>query len=329
MAFARLTPYSGETVPVRMGLGKMVRGAMMRFAAVRTRATGVGLASLFGFWLAMAGLAHAQDAAEVSVRVNRMENQIRQLSGQIEQLQFENRRLTEQLKRFQEDVEFRLNERGGARAPGSAAPAATPGAAPGQPARPRRNDAFDPGAQPGAAGAPRALGGGALDTAGPGSGQPLDVSGARVPQGALPATPRPTQSAAATATGTPRAVYDAAFAAINARQYEDAEMGFRQFLQSNPRDRLVPAATYWLGESYFRRNRHKDAAEQYLKVTTEHGRASIAPDAMLRLGMSLNALGARDQACATYAQLSVKYPEASQNVRQGVEREQKRARCDG
>jgi tol-pal system protein YbgF len=324
MAFARLTPYSGETVPVRMGLGKMVRGAVMRFAAVQTRATGAGLAALFGFWLAFAGPAHAQDAAEVSVRVNRMENQIRQLSGQIEQLQFENRRLTEQLKRFQEDVEFRLNERGGARAP-AAAPATTPG----QPARPRRNDAFDPATQPGAAGSPRALGGGAPDTAGPGSGQPLDVSGQRVPQGALPATPRPGQSAAATATGTPRATYDAAFAAINARQYEDAEMGFRQFLQSNPRDRLVPAATYWLGESYFRRNRHKDAAEQYLKVTTEHGRAAIAPDAMLRLGMSLNALGARDQACATYAQLSVKYPEASQNVRQGVEREQKRARCDG
>jgi tol-pal system protein YbgF len=168
-----------------------------------------------------------------------------------------------------------------------------------------------------------------LDTGGPGSGQPLDVSGARVPQGALPAAPRPAQSAAATVTGTPRATYDAAFAAINARQYEDAEMGFRQFLQSNPRDRLVPAATYWLGESYFRRNRHKDAAEQYLKVTTEHGRASIAPDAMLRLGMSLNALGARDQACATYAQLSVRYPEASQNVRTGVEREQKRAGCAG
>jgi tol-pal system protein YbgF len=317
----------------KMGLGKMISGAVMRFAAVPTWRTGAGLAALLGFWLAMAAPVQAQDAAELSVRVNRMENQIRQLSGQIEQLQFENRRLTDQLKRFQEDVDFRLNERGGARAPGGAAPAgapaAAPGAAPGQPARPRRNDAFDPGSQPGAAGVPRPLGGGVLDTGGPGSGQPLDVSGARVPQGPLPAAPRPAQSAAATVTGTPRATYDAAFAAINARQYEDAEMGFRQFLQSNPRDRLVPAATYWLGESYFRRNRHKDAAEQYLKVTTEHGRASIAPDAMLRLGMSLNALGARDQACATYAQLFAKYPEASQNVRQGVEREQKRARCDG
>jgi tol-pal system protein YbgF len=133
----------------------------------------------------------------------------------------------------------------------------------------------------------------------------------------------------ATAAGTPRETYDAALAAINGRQFEQAEMGFRQFLQSNPRDRLAPNAVYWLGESYFRRSRHKDAAEQYLKVTTEHAGAAIAPDAMLKLGISLNALGAREQACATYAQLGVKYPQASDNVRQGVAREQRRARCDG
>lgn len=272
----------------------------------------------------------AQDAAEVSVRVNRMENQIRQLSGQIEQLQFENRRLTDQLKRFQDDVEFRLNERGGAR-PSGAAPA-TPGT-PAQPQRPRRNDAFDPGAQPGAAGTPRPLGGAGtaiIDGGGPGSGQPLDVTGQRQPPAAaLQPAQRGPQSAVATATGTPRQSYDAALAAINSRQYEDAEMGFRQFLQSNPRDRLVPNATYWLGESYFRRSRHKDAAEQYLKVTTDHSRANIAPEAMLKLGMSLNALGARDQACATFAQVTVKYPEAPEAVRAGIERERRRVRCDG
>ncbi|OYW99497.1 MAG: tol-pal system protein, partial [Bosea sp. 32-68-6] len=71
--------------------------------------------------------ASAQDAADLVVRTSRMENQIRQLSGQIEQLQFENRRLSEQLRKFQEDVEFRLNERGGARPSGAAAPG---GAAP-------------------------------------------------------------------------------------------------------------------------------------------------------------------------------------------------------
>jgi tol-pal system protein YbgF len=275
--------------------------------------------------------AAAQDAAELSVRVNRMENQIRQLSGQIEQLQFENRRLTDQLKRFQEDVEFRLSERGGTRPSG--APAAAAPAAPGQPQRPRRNDAFDPGAQPGASGAPRQLGTpatGVIDNGGPGSGQPLDVTGARQPPAAaLQPGQRGPQSVVATAPGTPRQSFDAALAAINSRQYEDAEMGFRQFLQSHPRDRLAPNAIYWLGESYFRRSRHKDAAEQYLKVTTDHARTNIAPEAMLKLGMSLNALGARDQACATFAQVSVKYPEAPETVRSGVERERRRVRCDG
>jgi tol-pal system protein YbgF len=104
-------------------------------------------------------------------------------------------------------------------------------------------------------------------------------------------------------------------------------MGFRQFLQSHPRDKLAPDATFWLGESYLQRQRHREAAEQFLKVSTEYTASNKAPDAMLRLGIALNALGAKDQACATFAQLERKFPQAGPSVRQGVEREQKRARC--
>ena len=137
--------------------------------------------------------ASAQDAADLVVRTSRMENQIRQLSGQIEQLQFENRRLSEQLRKFQEDVEFRLNERGGGRAPAAAAPGGAAPAAGAQ--RPqRRSDAFDPSTQVGAAGAPRPLNGGIggiieEEFANDGSGQgPLDLQGVGRggPGGALP-----------------------------------------------------------------------------------------------------------------------------------------------
>jgi tol-pal system protein YbgF len=98
-------------------------------------------------------------------------------------------------------------------------------------------------------------------------------------------------------------------------------------LQSHPRDKLTPDATFWLGESYLQRQRHREAAEQFLKVSTEYAQSQKAPDAMLRLGIALNALGARDQACATFAELERKFPQAGPSVRQGVEREQKRARC--
>jgi len=303
-------------------------------------------------WLATATPALAQDAADIVVRLNRLEGQARQMSGQIEQLQYENRQLKEQVRKFQEDVEFRFQDRGGTR---PQAPAATPSASasqtPGSPApRPatRRGDAFDPSAQPGAPGAPRQLGAaplppppspGAAPVAPPGPGPtigriieddeasgpgaPLDLGAAA--RGAPPPPPRP--SIAATGTGDARADYDAAYAYVLQKQYEQAEASLRQFLQAHPRDGLAPDATYWLGESYLARNRPREAAEQFLKVSTEYARSKKAPDAMLKLGVALNALGARDQACATFAELERKFPQATPNVRQGVERERARARC--
>jgi tol-pal system protein YbgF len=97
----------------------------------------------------------AQDATELLVRVNRLEGQVRTLSGQIEQAQFENRRLQEQLKRFQEDVEFRFqDQKGGARSGANnnspARPNAVPSPAPTTSSPPvqRRGDAYDPTTAP-------------------------------------------------------------------------------------------------------------------------------------------------------------------------------------
>ena len=287
-------------------------------------------AALFG----LPAPALAQDAADLLVRTTRLENQLRQLSGQIEQLQFENRRLSEQLRKFQEDVDFRMNERGGARpsnaapAPGNAAP---PAGAP--PQRQRRGDAFDPSTQQGAAGAPRPIDGGMggiIEEDFTGGQGPLDLQGVgrNVPQGALPQTaPRGPSVAAASGPATAKEAYDVAYASILRKEYEQAEMGFRQFLQSYPRDRLAVDATYWLGESYFQRKRYREAAEQFLKVSRESPRSGKAPDSLLKLGMALNGLGAKDQACATYAKVGVDYPSASNAVRQSVERERRRSGC--
>lgn len=294
-------------------------------------------ALLAGLSLLAIGLiqpAAAQDAADLVVRTGRLENQLRQLSGQIEQLQFENRRLSEQLRKMQEDVDFRFSERGGQRggaavspapqAPRPAAPQPTPG-------RERRGDAFDPAAQPGATGGPRQLGQIIDEEFAGDQGQgPMDLSsvGRPVPDGALPpATPRGPSVAATGQAASPRELYDLAYAHVLRKEYERAEMSFREFLQSYPRDRLAADATFWLGESYFQRRRYREAAEQFLKISRDFPKAGKGADSLLKLGMSLNGLGARDQACATYAKVGVDYPAASNTVRQGVEREQRRARC--
>src|SRR5262245_18055860 len=90
----------------------------------------------------------ATDSADLSVRLDRMESALRQLTGTIEQLQYRNQQPEMQLKRLQED-------RGGAAPPVQAGPMG-PGNAPSVPGR--RSNVFDPTQQPNAPGAPRTLG---------------------------------------------------------------------------------------------------------------------------------------------------------------------------
>jgi tol-pal system protein YbgF len=108
------------------------------------------------------------DSNNVGVRIDRIENSLRQLTGTIEQLQYQNQQLQMQLKRMQDDTEYRLQPLGskGAAPAAGAAPRAMAPQAPAAPmttpvdtaAPGRRSDAFDPSRQPNAPGAPRALG---------------------------------------------------------------------------------------------------------------------------------------------------------------------------
>ena len=72
------------------------------------------------------------------------------------------------------------------------------------------------------------------------------------------------------------------------------------------------------------RQRYRDAAEAFLNVSTKYGSNAKAPDALLRLGQLLAVLGEKEAALRS-ARCCV--PRASASVKQGVEREQKRARC--
>ena len=309
----------------------------------------------------------AQDAAELVMRLDRMENAIRQLTGTIEQLQFHNQQLEQQLRRLQDDNEFRFQQLGSKGGPASPArpPAAqpVPSIAQGPPASGRRSDIFDPAQNPDAPGAPRALGGGAVIAApepgnnappigapgGRAAGAPLDLStltsnvpnDPALPSGGLgpaansplpPPPPRnPNATGVATAvappSNTPKDEYDLAYGYVLHKDYALAEDTFRGFLKKYPSDRLASDAQYWLGESMFQRQRYQDAADSFLVVVRNHEKSGKAPDALLRLGQSLAALGQKEMACASLSEVGRKYPRAPASVKRGVEQEQKRARC--
>ncbi len=266
------------------------------------------------------------DAGALVVRMDRLENQLRAANGAIEELQNQQHRLEEQLKRFQEDVEFRLNGGKGA-APIAEAPA---------PAKPvRRSDAFDPGADPSAAGAPRPLGttppSAPLAAAPSSPSAPLELSrnnaSPTLPVGPLANAEPAVIPGIDAPPDDPRMQYNAALEAYRVGQYEQAEQQLRAFLAKNAGNRLTADAIFYLGESFLKRSRPREAAEQYLKLSTDYAKSPRAPEGMLRLGQSLAALGNNDQACATFGEIGRRYPTAAGGVKKGVELEMQKDHC--
>src|ERR1700736_4588502 len=154
-------------------------------------------AALAAAWLAFASPAGAQmSEADLVIRIERLENQIRQLTGTVEQLQYRNQQLEELLRRAQQ-ADVRPSPGPAPRpmppvaaavpppataVPPPVAPAPAVEAQPVTPAGPgRRGDVFDSSQNPNAPGAPRPLGSFA-STAPAGvpaprpAGAPLDLS---------------------------------------------------------------------------------------------------------------------------------------------------------
>jgi tol-pal system protein YbgF len=276
--------------------------------------------------------------AELVLRVNQLEEELRQASGRIEELENAEHRLETELQKFRQDVEYRFGDRseGAPPAPDVAEAPQSPGE-PAAPARPRKSsDAFDPDADPNAPGAPRPLGttppSAPLVREAPGAaaGQPLELGKAPAPESSK--GPPPPSGPTIVGSGVamldqPREQFNAALQAFQAGQYPEAEAGFKAFLAANPSHRMSADAIFYIGETYLQRSRPREAAEQYLKVTTDYSKSSRAPESMVRLGQTLAALGNNEQACATLTEFGKRYPAASASVKKLAEHESAKDHC--
>jgi tol-pal system protein YbgF len=298
--------------------------------------------------------------SDVVVRLDQLQNDMRRLTGQIEELQYRNQQLEQTVRQLQE-------ERGGA----PPRPGVAPSAAPAVPAR--RSDAFDPNNSPNAPGAPHTLGPAASasnnNNGGPNSapytgtanvtppapippppadvpnqiGAPLDLNTANAgtanaavpgnanqlpPQPRNPNAPGP-QVATLPPSQSPRDEFDLAYGYVLRKDYPLAQQAFQDFLRKYPNDRMAGEAQFWLGESLFQSKNYQSAAEAFVTMTKKFPSSPKQPDTLLRLGESLAALKQKDLACVTLAEIAKKYPHAAANVKAAVEREQKRVHCSG
>jgi tol-pal system protein YbgF len=357
----------------KMGLRTLIGGALAltllsTSAFADNKGWGLGLPGVFGGNESenaqpVQHPAPVQMAQAGDPRITEMQEQLRRMSGTLEEMNFQILQMQEQIRKQQEDNEFRFQEIEGGGG-GKAKPAKKSEAAPlddnnavASATAPSAGDmsggALPPPSggpaqtNPGVAGADMAGAPAAGGTA-PAGGAPgfgtitFDASG-NVTGGTVgdqsvisrgiehPADVQPsqdeTQVAALPRSENPEEVYQNAYQFVLSGDYKTAEAGFRDHIERFPTDARNADAEYWLGESLLGQSKYSDAAKVFLNAGKEHPKSKKAPEMLLKLGVSLAGLNQRDVACATFSEVSKRYPNISAPLKQRLAQEKSRSSC--
>ncbi len=103
--------------------------------------------------------------------------------------------------------------------------------------------------------------------------------------------------------------FDAAVAQYDAGNYQAAADMFGTFISTYPGGPLTSEAQYRRGLAFAAMEAWGDAARNFLDSFSGAPDGDYAPRSLLELATSLGALGQVEQACLTYDEISIRYPE--------------------
>jgi tol-pal system protein YbgF len=293
-------------------------------------------------------------AAQIQIKLQEMERQLRVSTGKLEETEFKLRQLDQRLNTALSDIDYRLTKLEGGNPDAPQQTGSLSGNASASSNQPQQiipvpgqssttvissEGSQGPGAstenttasKPGTLGTlivdgqGNVIGGQASASATQGS-SPMSVSGSNtttpsVPQaapstGPIAGSDLSTVSQADTASlpTEPQALYDYSLGLMRQGDYAGAESALKVFLDKHSDSPLVSSAIYWLGETYYVRDNYRDAAFSFVDVYSKHPKSNKAPDSLLKLGMSLFALGNKSEACTAFQTLKSDYPDARRAV---------------
>jgi tol-pal system protein YbgF len=318
--------------------------------SVFAKPLGVALLASVSFW-PLSG-AFAEDASELADRLGRMEEQVRQLVGQVEELTYELRETRGEIARIKGASHDAVKAKKKAIAAGEPVPFedGVTGEPLPKPAKKKfaaasaGKEQITDTAESAAAISGEEFAGAIVDENG--IEQPVKIKKAPKPKvlGILPGSAgefegdeiEPEGGAAAkvetVALGadetldSPEKLYERSYESLLRRQFSEAEGGFRGFLSRHREHSLAGNAQYWLGETFYVQGEYKQAAQFFLTGFEEFPKSRKAADSLVKLGMSLNRLGQRDQACAAFAAVPDRFPKATEAKKRAAA-EQKRGKC--
>jgi tol-pal system protein YbgF len=251
--------------------------------------------------------------SQLQITSDSLEEQMRRLTGQVEQLDFQIRQLNDRMDRLVADVDFRLRELEDGSGSSQASRSGGQPVAPAVPQSP--GEVTVRGEVPGTLGTlteSQVRAAGITPSAGATSATPS--GGAENPSVVLP-------------EGSTQDRYSYARQFLLKRDFASAEQALSAFVETHPEDPLAGNAQYWLGETFYVRGDYQTAARTFAEGFQRYPDSDKAPDNLLKLGMSLAQLDLQDDACITLKKLRVEYPEAPTSIVQRADREIGRLKC--
>jgi tol-pal system protein YbgF len=292
-------------------------------------------------YLALAPVSALAQSGDAEMRVQQLEEQLRQLNGRVEEMSFQLLQMQETIRKAQEDNEFRFQELEGG-APKKKSSVET---IPGDPnnVATASGETTPEATGDDAAALDQPIDGGA-ETADPNGRQAVDLgklkfdengnvidnsgdAAAVAGQSDLPPPDTGTVDETAALKSGEDTQYKAAYDSVLSGDYPAAEQGFQAFISANPGSKRISDANFWLGEAQYSQAKYGDAAKTFLNGYKTYGSSPKAPEMLLKLAMSLAALDSKDTACATLRQVTKAYPKASRAIISKVASEQKRLSC--
>jgi tol-pal system protein YbgF len=262
-------------------------------------------------------------AVDLQVRMDRLEQQMRDLTGRVEDETNQVQQLRQRLEQVNSDIDVRLGEGRGKDA-GATPPAGAQASEPPPLAQPA---AMTPYGRP----PPPSYG-----TLTPPGEPPAPDSGAEPPYpGPTQLTPRIAgagdalrpRGSDAMPPASASAQYNSAFGLLRKADYPAAEEALRSFIQQHPRDPLAGNAQYWLGESFYARGQYSEAAAAFADGYKRYPRGPKAADGLLKLGMSLARANQKHNACIALMQLDRDFPHPGSAIKDRATQEKKKLGC--
>ena len=108
--------------------------------------------------------------------------------------------------------------------------------------------------------------------------------------------------------GEEREAYQSAFNLLKTGRYEDAAVGFSEFLVTYPEGEYSDNAQYWLGEAYYVTSAFEPALAEFQKLVTTRPNSAKVSHALLKIGYILDELGQKDAAVKTLKELIEGFP---------------------